>query len=354
MHLRAIHVACAFVLSLASCAEARAASPSQPVAELIRRFQHHPLVQFGELHRNVQQHAFLQELLREPGFICQADDVVVEFGNPRLQAVAEAYTTGEAVAEDVLQGVWRDTEVPFAWNSPLYRRFYDTVRAINVDRLCPRPVRIVLGALPLDWSKVRTVADLEALPERDAHLAEVVEREVLAKGRRAFIVTGKFHALKKLPKRTPGGAMDPPFALLIEQRHPGKLFSVVPVPTAAAARTLGMGAAPSLGIVKGSGLERFDFGIITPGLTVTLVKQDGKHVWRPNKDHGWPRMGEIVDALVFLGGDETALFPPPSIYLEPAYQAELRRRVQVIKAWSGQDFPTVLEELIEEAKRVGE
>ena len=39
----------------------------------------------------------------------------------------------------------------------------------------------------------------------------------------------------------------------------------------------------------------------------------------------------------------------PTIYLDPAYQRELRRRASIIKDHSGQDFMLVLDDLVKEA-----
>jgi hypothetical protein len=61
-------------------------------------------------------------------------------------------------------------------------------------------------------------------------------------------------------------------------------------------------------------------------------------------------MVDVVDGVVYLGGDVTALYPSPAIYLDPEYQRELRRRAAIIKAYSGQDFLTTIDELVKAAK----
>jgi hypothetical protein len=54
--------------------------------------------------------------------------------------------------------------------------------------------------------------------------------------------------------------------------------------------------------------------------------------------------------VLYLGGDQTRAFPPPLIYLDPAYQAELRKRAAIIKAYNGQDFGAILDDLVKEAQ----
>jgi len=60
-------------------------------------------------------------------------------------------------------------------------------------------------------------------------------------------LAGLAHAVKRTPEGAQGGADEPDAAQLIERKHPGLLFSVVPVPSAAAAKTMHMGPPPSFG-----------------------------------------------------------------------------------------------------------
>ena len=320
------------------------------IAELAKLFDKHPLIMIGEQHRNVQQHVFLRKLIRDPVFICRANDIVIEFGNARLQHVADAYVAGETVTEAQLQSMWRETEVMFAWNSPVYRQFYETVRDINEKRVCPHPIRLLLGDPPVDWALVKTVEDFKRLEDRDIFFAGVVEREVLAKKRRALLISGSLHALRQMPKDEEGGFSEPNVVQLIERKHPGLLFSVASVPSQAAAETMKMGPAPSFRVVRGTDLERADFAMIAPAWTATPVIVNGKHEWKLDAAKRWPRMGKVIDGVLYLGGDETKLFPPPAIYLDPVYQQQLRQRAAIIKEFNGQDFMPVLDDLVKEAQ----
>lgn len=60
-------------------------------------------------------------------------------------------------------------------------------------------------------------------------------------------------------------------------------------------------------------------------------------------------MGRVVDGLLYLGGDETRIFPPASIYADPVYQRQLRERATILKAYSGQDFLPILDDLVKDA-----
>jgi hypothetical protein len=319
-------------LALALASPARAAPPADAViARIAKLFDERPLVMIGELHRWAELHAFMREMLRDPRFACRVDDVVVEFGNSRLQKLADAYAQGQEVTEAQLQSLWRETVVPLTWNSPVYRQIYETVRAVNQKRLCPHPVRIVLADPPLDWSKIRTVKDYAPWTDRDGSFAAVVEREVLAKGHRAFLLAGLAHAVK----RAPDGVFDGPTAAqLIDRAHPGSLFVIAVVPTPKAAEELRMGPPPSFEIVRGSALATADFRLF----------------WRSDPEKAWPTLGEVADGVLYVGA-QTLVYPPPEIYLDPDYQRELRRHAAIIKDYSGQDFLTVIDGLVEEARK---
>jgi len=335
--------------SATASASAYASDSASINAELAREFAHHPLIMVGEYHRSREIHRFLQQLLRDPAFICKADAVVIEFGNARLQQRADDFVAGKPMREDELASLWRETAVPLTWNSPVYRQFIETVREINQARLCPHPIRLLLGDPPLDWSKVKTAADLAAFNDRDRHFAAVVEREVLARGQRALLVTGKFHAWKTLPRDRE--AEGPTVAQLLERRHPGKLFVVMTVPSAEAARALGMDAAPAYRPVRNSGLAQADFQLTDFATTVTPSSANGKTRLQLQPVKHWPRMGEVVDGLLYLGADES-IYPSPEIYLEPAYQQELRRHARIINELLGQDFAPAIDELVAQALKI--
>jgi hypothetical protein len=223
--------------------------------------------------------------------------------------------------------------VPLVWNTPVYRAVYDTVRDINARHLCAHPVRLVLADAPLDWSKIKTAKDLEAFSDRDTAMADTVEREVFAKHHHALFIAGEFHAEKKTGDEADGLRT----AQIIGRRHPGALFSIVTVPSPDAAAALHMGAAPSFKLAHD--VASAPFAMTKPG-------------WTPAVPAKGFTIGEVVDGVLYVGGD-SSLFPAPEIYLDPVYARELRRRAEIVKAMTGQDFVAVLDDLIKEAKDQG-
>lgn len=319
---------------LLSAARAAAADPaSTAIAGIAGQFDRHSVIQLGELHRSLEIHSFIQRVLRDPRFICRADDVAVEFGNSRLQKLADVYATGGTLSEAQIESMWRETSVPFTWNAPVYRAVYETIRDINHEHLCPHPVRIVLADAPLDWSMIRGVKDLIPFADRDTAMANVVEREVIAKHHHAFLITGEFHAEKRSEDDRDGLRT----AEIIERRHPDALFSIVTVPSPAAASALHMSAAPSFRIVHGSDLANQPFAMTSPD-------------WRGPQQHvAGLRMAQVTDGLLYVGGD-SSLYPSPAIYLDKVYARELRRRCAIVREMTGQDFVAVLNDLVKEAR----
>jgi hypothetical protein len=311
-----------------------AGSAPQTIAAIAKEFDTHAVIQLGELHRSLQIHTFIQQMLRDPRFICRADDVVVEFGNSRLQRLADIYGAGGDLTEAQIQSMWRETSVPLTWNTPVYRAVYEAVRGVNGQHLCRHPVRIVLADAPLDWSKIRTTKDLEPFADRDTAMAETVEREVLRKHHHAFLITGEYHA----EKRTSDEADGLRTAQIIERRHPGNLFSIVTVPSPAAAAALHMGPAPSFKAPRSSDIEHKPFAMTKENWGAATPTKPGEFT-----------IGEVVDGVLFVGGN-SSLFPSPEIYLDPAYAKELRRRAAIIRDMSGQDFVTVVDDLVKEGR----
>jgi hypothetical protein len=74
------------------------AVPVDPITGILDAFQSHNVVALGEgLHGNAQGHAFRLALIRDPRFPTIVDDIVVEFGNARYQALMDRFVQGEEV-----------------------------------------------------------------------------------------------------------------------------------------------------------------------------------------------------------------------------------------------------------------
>ena len=176
----------------------RAAIPLDPIETIVDAFKTHKVVALGEgPHGNEQGHAFRLALLRDPRFAMVVNDIVVECGSGLHQTTMDRFVNGEDVPQEVLQHAWQDTTITTsACERPLYEEFYRAVRAVNAPLPKERRLRVLLGDAPIDWSRVKTRADVHRWGlQKGPHGAEVVQKEVLAKGRRALMIYGDSHFL---------------------------------------------------------------------------------------------------------------------------------------------------------------
>ena len=167
--------------------------PVEPIAAILEAFQTHPIVALGEgPHGNEQGHAFRLALIRDPRFAATVNDIVVEFGSGRYQALMDRFVNGADVPDSELKHAWQDTTVTTSvWDRPIYEEFFRAVRTVNDGLPAGRKLRVLLGDAPIDWSRVHTREDVHRWGvQKGTHMASVVMKEVLAKHRRALIVWG--------------------------------------------------------------------------------------------------------------------------------------------------------------------
>jgi len=164
---------------------------------MIRLFNTHDMVMFGEVHDGEQEYEWLSKLVKTPGFSDHVDDIVVEFGNALYQETVDRYVAGENIPFDEVQKAWRNTVGDVLPVSPEYGWLYKAVREANMEHPGKRGVRLVMGSPPADWAKIRNSADLAPYEaEREQWYARVVKTEVLAKHHHALLIMGAGHFLR--------------------------------------------------------------------------------------------------------------------------------------------------------------
>jgi hypothetical protein len=300
------------------------------VDAVLAALSRHRLVAVGEGGTHGLQEHFdaLTALLTDPRLPGLVDAVVVEFGSARYQQTVDRFTAGGAVEDVDLRPVWRDTtQSPLGtWDQPVFEQFYRTVRGVN--RLLPagRRIRVLLGEPPIDWPAVTTRDQLvEFQVQRDTHAASVVQREVLAAGRRALICYGAQHVLHAPsagPAITSGGLVG------LVERQTGVRVHVIAtlVPLAGDPGGLGarLAATPAGTVIPAAGtwLGSFDAGLVFPAVPFGIPGGTPTNVMC-----GVP-LGALIDAGLHLGLAEhlTVSRENPAVYLDGAYWAELHRR----------------------------
>lgn len=263
------------------------AAPVEPIPAIVEAFRSHRIVALGNVEGgNEQSHAFQLALLRDSRFTAVATDILVEFGNALYQDVVDRFVRGEDVPYESLRRIWQNTtQVEFEWDLPIYEEFFRTVRAVNASLPQARQLRVLLGDPPIDWDHVHNLQDLlKAMGDRDGYALEVLRREVLAKGRRALVIYGGQHLLRR---NTVPGAVDEWAGGIIarmEKDHIVSAFTILPE-TRKDLRALQPDVAswpiPSLAMLRGTG----------PGSTL----------WEPRPQRRAVRMEEQFDAILYLG-----------------------------------------------------
>jgi hypothetical protein len=237
------------------------AKPMDPVDAIVDAFRTHSLVAVADPHGSEQAHAFRLALIRDPRLAGVVNDVVIEFGTARYQDIVDRFIRGEDVPFTSLRHVWEDTtQIEFDWDLPIYEEFLRAVRAVNATRRPEQRFRVVLGDPPMDWENVHSSDDYLARMKtlnRDEHAVGVIRREVLAKNRRALVIYGGQHLLRKnaIPDATDEWARG--VVALLERPGIASVFTIDPetrIPLVTSQSGIAMWPIPSLALLKGTRL----------------------------------------------------------------------------------------------------
>ena len=190
-----------FVFPSAGFAQA-AAKPLDPIDGIIDAFKTHDVVALGEGdHGNEQGAAFRAKLYRDARFQAVVNDIVVESGNGRYQAMMDRYIAGETVPEKELRMAWLETTQPNdVWDRDIYADMFRTIREINQKLPKAKQLRVLLGDTPYPSDPANPGA---RKGRSDTFPAELIEREVIGKKRKALIVYGQIHFLRRIPPPMP-------------------------------------------------------------------------------------------------------------------------------------------------------
>jgi len=180
-------------------AQTKPAVPLEPIAAILEAFDTHDVVALGEgRHNNEQGFAFRLSLIRDPRFSATVNDIVVESGSSTHQAVMDRFIRGEEVPDKQLRLAWQDTtQADGTWDVPMYEEFFKAVRAVNTSLPPERRLRVLLGDPPFDWEHATREESIRISSRREPFAAELIQREVLAKKRRALIIYGDMHFAKR-------------------------------------------------------------------------------------------------------------------------------------------------------------
>jgi hypothetical protein len=208
------------LLGLAQPAHAQSASAMMPGSTAIYYlFGKYRLVGLGDDHGIERAMDFYTELVSSPQFARDVGNVVVEFGAGGRQDVIDRYVAGEKVSYAELRTVWTDTVgwLPTAGYLG-FAKFFAAVRATNKGLPPGKRVRVWLGEPPMDWSAPTPEKFMAAMNARDSYPAGIIDREIMAKGRKALVIYGGMHFS--------GGTW---LGGRVAAAYPGAMFVVMPL-----------------------------------------------------------------------------------------------------------------------------
>jgi len=315
----------------------RSAVPVEPIAAIIDAFRSHQIVALGAgTENNEQSPAFWLALVRDPRFADAVNDIVVEFGSARYQDVMDRYIHGEEVPDAQLRHIWQDTTQPNTlWDVPVYEGFFRGVRQVNASLPRQRQIRVLLGDPPIDWDRVHSRDDYRALQlDRDGYPADVIRREVLANGRRALVIYGDLHFIRKNPRPTDDtNASARSIVTLLEDSAQAKVFSIRTIAYGFDLSTLQRDVAswprPSLAMLNGTVLGTTSFS--TYFSRPLVVGPDGRPAAGNEPSHS-PLMQEQFDAIVYLAPQSaiTRSQLAPALCADRAYMAMRIGRMKLL------------------------
>lgn len=314
--------------------------PQNATAAVVHAFDDHNIVMLGEYHACKQEHEWLRALVSSPEFADRVDDIVVEFGNSLYQTSVDRYVAGDNVPFAQAQQAWRNVAGAIGPPSPVYEQFYEAVRDANLKRRGKHQMRVVLGDPYADWD---TIKDREALgpfvANRDSWYAHVVKEEVLEKKRRALLIMGWGHFLRR---KGPGeieqqlrAAGANTYLIVFGTNAVGgyddldKRFDTWPAPAIVDLRGNWVGDLPAMPVLMGG---------TAPGTgSATPLK-----------------LGDVADAILYVAPRDalTQLFMPRSELEDTPYGKELDRRT-TIQLGRTLEFPRDAEAPLFERPRAG-
>lgn len=310
---------CAWAITTHAAAQGGNPPPQDATAAILAAFDRYDVVGMTAAHGNEKQDDFILTLVRDSRVASKVNDIVVECGNSKHQALADRYVAGEAVSLQDVRQVWRDTSVSMCALSGFNGELFPAVRALNQRLPADRRVRVLLGEPPVDWNTVDPSTARASASNRDPFITAVMTTEVLAKHRKALVLVGVGHLYHDDGRGTAVTAL--------EKVYPGKTYVISTHEGFGAFIDLERGhqlearmkdwPVPSIVPLKGSWLADLDLPYF---------------LWPFTKRMAGKSITDLSDAYLYLGSGESLTYErtPDAILDDPAYVAEVSRRFGVV------------------------
>ena len=290
------------------------------------------LIAFGETHQHKSLHALLERTLTSKHIQEDIDVIIVEFGNSFYQDLLDRYINGENVSIDAIRVVWRNTLISpnTVWDSPVYERFFKTIRDINKSLQSKKRYRVIAAGKSIDWATIHSKEDMIPLEKttRTEQIYEVVGNEVFVKNKTAILIAGGWHTTQlnlELNNRSGYSFLDHSAGKQLNLYYPNTSFFIN-----------SYSKLTSLGITE---IENMKIGstILTSknwlrnidGDKLVFMKgRGGRPDYNPYRDS---QLKDMADALIYWGPKEHWVYERPlkETYQDEVYWKELNRRSMI-------------------------
>ena len=299
------------------------ATPLEPVAAIVDAFRTHAVVAVTAGHGEARGYAFMELLIHDPRLITAIDDIVIEEGSARYQDVADRFVRGANVPIAELRHVWRDTTQPGLGYDRAWEEFFTAMRGINAVLPASHKVRVLLGDPPIEWENVKTQEEHRRWIEmRDTFPADLIQKEVLSKGRKALLTYGQMHFQRKnLNANYESEGPAQTIVSRLENTYGAKVFTIFTADVSTLQPDAASWPSPSLAIVRGTVLGAADFTVYYPSEAIGRFPiKDGKPDFAspiPREQWKTLRAEDQFDAVLYTGPGTS-----PRIDIDPARCAD--------------------------------
>lgn len=300
-------------------AQSRDPQPQDATKAVLAAFDKYDVVALNAAHSNKLQDDFIFSLLRTPALAGRVNDIAVECGNSRYQAVLDRYIAGDDVPIEEARLVWRNTTVAMCSVSGFYAELFPLVREVNTGLPAEKRFRVLALEPPVDWGAGDPSSVLRSAGDRNASIASVMMTEVFAKKRKALVLCGVGHLFHTEPSRETATS-------IYERAYPGRTFVVETHSGFAAFIDLDRGhqlearmqpwPRPSIVLIKGTWLADLDLPYF---------------MWPFPKRMAGDAIADKADAYLYLGPGDSLIYEktPASILDDQSYMAEVSRRFSI-------------------------
>jgi hypothetical protein len=308
-----------------------APAPVPALEGVISALRANQLVAISDPHGSATGQMFIRQLIADQRFAELVDDIVVEIGNARYQTLVDDYVNGTANDEAAMAEAWMNTTVANQISGDV--EWFRLVRQINRKRPAGRPMRILLGDPPIDWTNVQTREDhFKWLAQRDSFPAALIQTEVVAKERRALIVYGHLHYQRR--QMSSNFFMDDwraqTIVSLIERAGPARVFTVWTLDDelTGAFPDARSWSRPAFAAVRGTALGGIDIARLFPNRP-RMQFVDG--AMKPLEKSAWAPLPveQQLDAVIYFGtgAEDQRLQPSNAPCSRPGFLEERLRRI---------------------------